>query len=62
MNMMATYCSMFADKPISRAMAMVVDSPGMAPQSMPRVTPTRATISMVGVRARRIWSMGFKDS
>ncbi len=46
MNMIATYCSMPAESPMSRAMAMVVDSPGIAPQRIPSVTPVQHISSM----------------
>ena len=49
--MIATFWLMPVDSPISSAIAMVVDRPGMAPHRMPSVTPIRHMSSMYSVNA-----------
>ena len=53
MNMIAVCWDMPTVRPMSSVMAMVVESPGMAPQSMPRVTPARHASQSHGSSAIR---------
>ena len=43
MNMMATFWLIPVERPMSSAIAIVVERPGIAPHRMPSVVPTRQT-------------------
>ena len=55
MNMMATYWLIPTERPMSNAIAIVVESPGIAPHKIPRETPRRHTTSIHGSKAITNW-------
>ena len=51
MKMIATDCDIPTVRPMSNVIAIVVERPGIAPQSMPRVTPLKQAAQSIGVCA-----------